>query len=227
MQRGRARSTTGRKARSGQWGCWPVPPAKHRGSGGPYILQARSAAYCLAPGTAFLRDTWEQEQPTTKMHHSHSCYTYKKITALCYSRRFACCKTIVINHRPISAAILKFALPGVVMFQPFFLLHFFFFLRKIKPVQSHFNITGSHRQHSSSPSQGEKADTPQGQSTEVQLPPSNLAGDCYVSHGVLAVLCDLHHPTESPARALKNAAGPYIFSTASSALPRIKHRPVA
>lgn len=78
VQRGRARSTTGHKARSGQSGCWPVPPAKHGGPGRPYILHAHSAAYCPAPGTAFLRDTWEQEQPTTKMHHSHSCYTYKK-----------------------------------------------------------------------------------------------------------------------------------------------------
>lgn len=115
-----------------------MPPAKHGGPGGPYILQAHSAAYCPAPGTAFLQDTWEQEQPTTKMHHSHSCYTYKKITALCYSRRFACCKTIVINHRPISAAILKFALPGVVMFQPFFffLLHFFFSQKNLTSSES-------------------------------------------------------------------------------------------
>lgn len=141
VQRGRARSTTGREARSGQSGCWPVPPAKHGGPGRPYILHAHSAAYCPAPGTAFLRDTWEQEQPTTKMHHSHSCYTYKKITTLCYSRRFACCKTIVINHRPISAAILKFALPGVVMFQPFFffLLHFFFFSEK----SNQFRVTST------------------------------------------------------------------------------------
>lgn len=65
----------------------------------------------------------------------------KKITALCYSRRFACCKTIVINHRPISAAILKFALPGVVMFQPFFffLLHFFFFSEK----SNQFRVTST------------------------------------------------------------------------------------
>ena len=146
VQRGRARSTTGHKARSGQSGCWPVPPAKHGGPGRPYILHAHSAAYCPAPGTAFLRDTWEQEQPTTKMHHSHSCYTYKKITTLCYSRRFACCKTIVINHRPISAAILKFALPGVVMFQPFFffLLHFFFatYFPSHKYLFSLFNSSG-------------------------------------------------------------------------------------
>lgn len=159
VQRGRARCTSGHEACSRQSGCWSVPPAKHRELGG---LRPASTDCALLPSSwhSLPAGHLGTREPTTKIHLSHSCYIYKKITIiLCYSRWFACCKTIVINQKPISAAILKFALPGVVMFQSFFffLLHFFFLKnkknKKIKPVQSHLNVTSSHRQHSSSPSQ--------------------------------------------------------------------------
>lgn len=48
-----------------------------------------------------------------KMQHSDPYFICKITTVLCYSRQFTCHETIVTNHKTVSAAILKFALPNI------------------------------------------------------------------------------------------------------------------